>query len=208
VFRECAGSVQRYEQERCRPLFDKLAANGIWQTPTITMYRGVADAFAGKSLPHGEYASNRTLELHALTLKSVRGATVDEKLIATIRTLSQTSLTAIRDMLPRGNVFLTGCDGGVPGFCLHDELEALTEAGLSPLQALQAATINPARMLERERAQGSVEVGKQASLVLLNANPLADIRNARQIAAVIVKGRWLSKEDINQIVAARRRSTR
>ena len=56
-------------------------------------------------------------------------------------------LAAIRDMIPHGTRFLAGCDGGVPGFCLHDELEVLTVAGLSPVQAFQTATSNPARFL-------------------------------------------------------------
>jgi imidazolonepropionase-like amidohydrolase len=106
-----------------------------------------------------------------------------------------------------GSAFLAGCDGSVPGFCLHDELEALTDAGLSPLQAIQTATINPARLLEREKTQGTIDVGKRADLVLLDADPLADIRNTRGIAAVIVRGRLLSKADIDRVIAARRRKT-
>jgi len=61
----------------------------------------------------------------------------------------------IRDLYSRGNRFLAGCDSLVPGFCLHDELEWFTKAGLSPLQALQTATINPARFLGRETSQGT-----------------------------------------------------
>ena len=108
-------------------------------------------------------------------------------------------------MLPRGNAFLAGCDGSVPGFCLHDELQILAEAGLSPLQAIQAATINPARLLGREGTQGSIAPGKRADLVLLEADPTADILNTRRIAAVVVRGRLLSKMDIDRIIASRRR---
>ena len=124
-----------------------------------------------------------------------------------LRSRSKTSLTAIRDMLPRGNALMAGCDGGVPGFCLHDEMQALTEAGLSPLQAIQTATTNPATLLGRENMQGTIEVGKRADLVLLEADPLTDIRNTRRIAAVIVRGRVLSKADIDRMIAAHRRRT-
>jgi imidazolonepropionase-like amidohydrolase len=78
-------------------------------------------------------------------------------------------------------------------------------ARLSPLQALQTATINPARSLGREKTQGTIEVGKRADLVLLEADPLTDIRNTRRIAAVLVRGRLLSKPDIERMVAARKR---
>jgi len=204
VFRECAGSVQPYDAERCRPLFHKLAANKVWQTPTLGFLRVLPDVFSGKPMPHAEYASDSLLEL---TRKNKEVSKLDERALSFLRSMSQTSLTVIRDMLPRGNAFLAGCDGGVPGFCLHDELEALTEAGLSPLQALQTATINPARFLGREKTQGTIAVGQRADLVLLDADPLTAVRNTRRIAAVIVGGRVLSRGDIGRMTSARRRRT-
>jgi imidazolonepropionase-like amidohydrolase len=83
----------------------------------------------------------------------------------------------------------------------------MTEARLSPLQALQTATINPATFLGREKLQGTIEVGKRADLILLEADPLTDIRNTRRIAGVLVRGRLLSKPDIDRIIAARKRSS-
>ena len=63
VFRECAGKPQPYDAERCRPLFDKLAANNVWQTPTLAFFRVLPDVFSGKPMPHAEYASESLLEL-------------------------------------------------------------------------------------------------------------------------------------------------
>ena len=80
-----------------------------------------------------------------------------------------------------------------PGSSVHEELEHLVEAGLSPLEALQAATLNPARYLEREQELGTVETGKIADLVLLEANPLEAIGNIRRIRAVIANGRYLDR---------------
>jgi Amidohydrolase family len=205
VFRECAGTPQPYDAERCRPLFDDLAAREIWQTPTLAFFRALPDVFSGKPVPHAEYASDSLLEL---TRKNVEVSKLDEGALSVIRGLSRTSLTVVRDMLPRGNRFLAGCDGSVPGFCLHDELQILSEAGLSPLQAIQAATINPAKLLGREATQGSVAAGKRADLVLLEADPVADIANTRRIAAVVVSGRFLSKIDIDRMIASRRRPSR
>jgi imidazolonepropionase-like amidohydrolase len=66
-------------------------------------------------------------------------------------------------------------------------------------------SINPARFLGREKIQGTIEAGKRADLVLLEADPLTDIRNTRRIAAVVVRGRLLPKEDIDRTIAAHRR---
>jgi imidazolonepropionase-like amidohydrolase len=102
---------------------------------------------------------------------------------------------------------LAGTDTGdpyvVPGFALHDEMESLVEAGLTPLQALNAATINPARYFNVDTSRGTIEKGKLASLVLLDADPLADIRNTRRIAAVIVNGRLLKRAELDALKAGR-----
>lgn len=78
----------------------------------------------------------------------------------------------------------------VPGFSLHAELESLVAAGLEPAAALAAATREPARFLEMSDEVGTIEPGKRADLVLLEANPLDDIRNTRSIAGVMLRGRW------------------
>ena len=201
VFRECSGN-EPYSAAGCQPLFDKLAAKGVWQTPTMGFFQDIPDLFSGKPLRHAEYASDSLLEL---TRKNVEVSKLDERALASLRANARTSLAAIHDLHSRGNGLLAGCDGIVPGFCLHDELQWMIEARLTPLQALQTATINPAKFLGREKTQGTIEVGKRADLVLLEADPLTDIRNTRRIAAVIVRGRLLSKPDIDRMLAARRR---
>jgi imidazolonepropionase-like amidohydrolase len=109
-------------------------------------------------------------------------------------------------MFSRGVGFLPTCDGLVSGFCLHDELEWMTRAGLTPLQALRTATINPAAFLARERTQGTVAVGTRADLVLLDGDPSAEIRNTRRIAAVVVRGRLVARPELDRIVASHRRT--
>jgi hypothetical protein len=86
----------------------------------------------------------------------------------------------------------------VPGFSVHDELELYVKAGLTPLQALQTATLNPALFLHKEKELGSVTNGKLADLVILEKNPLTEIKNTRSIEAVIVNGHLLDKNQINQ----------
>ena len=158
--------------------------------------------FSGKPLPHAEYASDSLLDL---TRKNRDASKLDDAALAAFRAMGRTSVTVIRDMLARGVPLLAGCDGTVPGFCVHDELQTLNEAGLSPFQALQTATINPARFLGREKTEGMIDAGKRADLVLLDADPLIDIRNTRRIAAVVVRGRVLLKADLDRLLAAHRR---
>jgi imidazolonepropionase-like amidohydrolase len=92
-------------------------------------------------------------------------------------------------------------EAGTPGLTLHDELAWYVRAGLSPLEALKTATINPAKFMRREKDLGTIEKGKLADLVLLDGNPLADISNTRKINAVVVNGRYLSKESLQKILA-------
>ncbi|MBN8699615.1 MAG: amidohydrolase family protein [Chitinophagales bacterium] len=91
-----------------------------------------------------------------------------------------------------------------PGFSLHDELALLVEAGLTPLQALQTATLNPAIYFNRTADLGTVEKGKMATLVLLNGNPLDNISNTKDIQAVINKGKLFTKPQLEFLLSSQR----
>ena len=104
---------------------------------------------------------------------------------------------AVRDMAVNGVSLLAGTDTGfentAPGAELHKELELMVAAGLSPAQALRAATLAPAHSLRQDENLGSIAPKKYADLVLLNADPLVDISNTSKIAAVFVNGRVLTQ---------------
>jgi imidazolonepropionase-like amidohydrolase len=121
-----------------------------------------------------------------------------------LRPIVPLELENVRLLNDAGVVLLAATDVGVPlqvpGISLHVELERLVEAGLTPLEALQSATLNPARILEMTDSLGSVERGKLADLVLLDANPLADIRNTQKIRAVIADGRLYRRADLDQLL--------
>src|SRR5216683_2596951 len=87
-----------------------------------------------------------------------------------------------------------------PGFSLHEELALMVQSGLTPLAALQTATINPAKFLSRNKQVGTVEPGKIANLVLLGADPLADIRNTTKIEAVWLEGKYFDKSALVDIL--------
>ncbi|WP_106791763.1 amidohydrolase family protein [Aquimarina sp. Aq78] len=88
----------------------------------------------------------------------------------------------------------------LPGFSLHRELELICSAGLSPYETLKTATVNPARYLNRIAVSGTITEGKLADLVLLNKNPFEDIRNTRAIEGVMIKGKWLMKNELNMML--------
>jgi imidazolonepropionase-like amidohydrolase len=203
VFGDCMVN-DSYTLAGCRRLFEKLAAKGVWQTPTLAFFETVPDVFSGRPPDHAEYASDSLLKL---TRDNVENSHVPASTLEKMRLAGQISLQVIPDMYSLGNRFLAGCDGLVPGFCLHDELEWFTKAGFSPLQALQTATINPARFLGREDTQGTIEVGKRADLILLEANPLVDIRKVANIENVVVRGKLVTKQAIDKILASHRRAS-
>lgn len=119
----------------------------------------------------------------------------------------QNDLKIARSMHAAGVPLLAGSDSldplNFPGVSLHEELKLLTEVGYTPLEALQAATAKPAEFLGAD-GWGTIAPGKAADLVLLEADPVADIANTRKIAAVIRGGMFLDRRDLDQLLAKAR----
>jgi imidazolonepropionase-like amidohydrolase len=84
----------------------------------------------------------------------------------------------------------------VPGFSVHEELRNLVDVGFTPYEAIDAATNGPARFLKSQDQWGTIAVGRRADLILLRANPLADVGNVSRRAGVMVRGRWLREEEL------------
>ncbi len=120
------------------------------------------------------------------------------------QTRFQRQMELVDRMHHEGIGLLAGTDAILPqvypGFSLHDELGLLVKAGLSPLAALQTATLNPARFLGLEKTLGTVEKGKLADLVLLEANPLADINNTKRISAVVANGHLFDRLALDKVL--------
>jgi imidazolonepropionase-like amidohydrolase len=97
-------------------------------------------------------------------------------------------MATLRALHAAGIPIVAGTDQAIPGYSLHREMELYVEAGFTPLEALQAATIEPARALGVERESGSLGLGKRGDVLLLDADPLADIHNTRSVWRTVAAG--------------------
>ncbi len=118
----------------------------------------------------------------------------------------------VRDLNRAGVPILAGTDTGdpgtVPGAELHKELELLAAAGLTPLEALRAATTTPARLMRKDDTLGVIKPGAYADVVLLDANPLTDIRNILKISAVMVNGKYINAKPVKPVPTRKKRRRR
>ncbi len=102
-----------------------------------------------------------------------------------------------------GVPILAGTDAawlGAPGFCLIEEIEIFQDLGFTPYAALKTATVDPARLLGKEKDFGTIAAGKRADLILTRENPLEDVRRLRNPAGVMVAGRWIAEEERKRLL--------
>lgn len=181
-----------YDQAKCRSVIRTLARNKTWVTPTLIVYQPYAHAFDSAST-HPELAKYVPGIVKGGWLRRAGGVTPADSMVVR----SYFSFDRTRDLKDAGVKLLAGTDMPqafvYPGFSLHDELVLLVRSGLTPLEALRTATYNPAEYLGALDSLGSVSQGKVADLVLLDADPLLDIRNTRRVAAVIANGRLFDR---------------
>jgi hypothetical protein len=213
-----AGLVDTYDPAKASAMFAAFVRNGTWQTPTLAILYGFAHELDAESVadPRRTY------------LPAVWTANWDPRVIYYLRDLSPAEYEVLRqrirmlltryerlvgDMRRAGVEFLAGTDTSplnpvLPGWGLHQELELLVDSGLTPMEALQAATRNPARYFGKLSEMGTIEEGKSADLVLLDADPLEDIRNTQKIAAVVMRGRYYSRQDLDAMLERVRQISR
>lgn len=182
---------------------------GTYVTPTLTTYEGFiahAEDLDGElARPEVRYIPAALYNGNWIPGKNRRASQFsDPRRLKHLRAGLDYQRRMLLPMHRAGVPLLVGTDapvpGAVPGFSMHDELENFVELGVSPYEALVAATRSAAAYLGREDF-GTVEVGKRADLVLLEANPLEDIRNTRKIAGVMARGRWLDEADLRSLLA-------
>jgi len=194
-----------FDKKKADILFSQFAKNGTWQCPTLVVRRSFAmmndsnfandkrtryipkvdrDRWNPQTDLRNKDLSSEEIKQRKIRLREESG-NVGRMKKAKVGILAGTDL---------GNPFI------FPGFSLHDELELLVESGLSPFEALQTATINPARFFGMQDSVGTIESGKIADLILLNANPLENISSTKKIAAVIVNGKLYQRNDLDRLL--------
>jgi imidazolonepropionase-like amidohydrolase len=197
-----------YDESRIPEAVRLTAAAGVFVTPTLSMYRDIVR----QATDLDRYLENPDLDLLAPWVRAGLQPALNRyhnryspEAVRRLEVSLAFQRKLVRALAAAGVPLLTGTDattiGPVGGVSLHEELRELVESGLTPWQALQASTANPARYFRKADIVGTLAVGKRADLVLLSADPLADIENTRQIEGVMVGGRWLDRAALAHLVA-------
>ena len=183
------------------------ARAGVWNVPTESLFEhAVSPALDPEQMVHWpemKYMPRETVEGWAGAKRDIHNdASYDADTAVRAIELRHKLILALHRS---GAGLLLGSDSpqifNVPGFAIHRELEFLVKAGLTPYEALRTGTVNAARYFDTEDRLGTVQTGKLADLVLLDENPLEDIANSRRIHGVMLDGRWLSKVEIEEVLA-------
>jgi hypothetical protein len=197
--------LDTFDSAKADRLIESFRAGGVWQTPTLAVYR-IATLAEGRKLPGDtplQYARRDYLNAWPREARGGPMGGLDAQTAPRVFTVYK---DLVRRMEQKGVRILACTDTPypycVPGFALHEELALLAEAGLSPAAALRAATWNPAEFLHVSRDYGSLEPGKVADLVVLDANPLLAIANTTRIQAVMRRGRLIEAAALSSMLEA------
>ena len=184
-------AIQNLEEKRCNKIIKYLAANDVFQTPTLTINTVGSKRF---------FADSKWRETYKFLPSKVQKSWLKDSINLAKQPVSENnkifeewSMKIVSLFNSHGVKIIAGTDTPIgfltPGYSLHKELELLVEAGLTPLEALRSATITPAEFFNLESKMGTIELGKYADLVILNNNPVEAIKNTQDIHMVISKGR-------------------
>jgi imidazolonepropionase-like amidohydrolase len=198
AFRDRSVAWNRIDDARIAPLVARTVAAGSWNVPTF--------AFSVHELsPAAEHA--RLLARPEVRRLSLVGLPTDRAKTSYLLQFTESDYAAtqrgleaqfrlLRALDAAGAGLLVGTDSWLAGYAFADELELLVRAGLTPARVLRMATLDAARFLGEDAEWGTVAAGRRADLVLLDADPLADVANARRVRAVVLNGRLLDRDDI------------
>jgi imidazolonepropionase-like amidohydrolase len=188
-----------YDERKAADVFAHLAKNGTWMVPTFKAVLPDSEIFDLRVTTDPRLKYIPLAIQKRWTEAAAAGAAIKSKSF-------ERKLQVVGAMHRAGVPFLAGTDTAwiqpytYAGFSLHDELALLVKAGLTPMESLQTATINPARFLVMEKDLGTIAMGKIANLVLLDADPLADIHNTTKISAVFLAGKEFDRPALDQML--------
>ena len=196
--------LDTYSDDKCRKVAQGFAARSTWQVPTLIRLRTAefGDDPIYRKDPNLRYVAAATRQLWEAnaTRFSTRMGPADRE---TLKQMYAVQMKMVKVFADAGAPLLAGSDFGgiwlVAGFSLHQEFDQLEQAGIAPLKVLQMTTLDGAKLLGREAHAGSVEVGKDANLVLLDRNPAESVQNLHAIYAVVRGGNFYSKESLEAL---------
>jgi imidazolonepropionase-like amidohydrolase len=198
-----ADNRSSFDSVNAMALYRFMAERGTAITPTLNISRTLAwlDSEDHTKDEYLKYIGPGLRATYSWRIERQAGSTPEQ--IARRHANYEFSSSKLPLLQQAGVLILAGTDAGFlnsydyPGIGLHDELELLVKAGLTPLQALQGATINGAKFLRREARNGWIGAGSSSSLVILDANPLEEIRATRRIHGVVVRGRYVDRAGLD-----------
>ena len=188
-------AVDTYSDDRAAEVAARFIEHGTWQVPTMVRLRTMEYAGAPE-YDRSEflgYMPTKNVKRWRRVTKKFQGLPAECR--ATYRTLYSRQLGLTKLFADKGVRMMTGTDGGFlsgPGLTLREEFAELAEAGLSPLKILQMTTVDPAEFLGRQDTMGPIAPGRNADLVVLDANPLDSVANLHRIHAVVRSGNYFS----------------
>jgi len=204
--RQGSDNASRYDTATAVSAYRFMAERGTAVTPTLNISRTLA------WLDSEDHTKDEYLKYIGPGLRATYGWRIERQAGSTPEAIARRhanyefSSSKLPLLQQSGVLILAGTDAGFlnsydyPGIGLHDELGHLVKAGLTPLQALQASTINGARWLGRESRHGVLERGFASDLVILDGNPIADISATRRIHGVVVRGRYLDRAKLDSML--------
>ena len=195
-----------YSADRISYFAGRIADGQVWLTPTLVTTRRILDEFTDPSglfrRPEAAYAAHpMQKDIWSFIANMYKGIPPDAqtKLRDDFEKFQRPFTKVFHD---KGGQLMTGTDSLlprlVPGFTLHQELKELVDVGLTPYEALRTSTTIPYEYLGEAKKAGTIEVGKRTDLLLIDANPLEDVAAAAKIAGVMMRGRWIGKEEIDR----------
>ena len=193
--------VNQVDESKLPALVAATRDAGVWQVPTQILMESLLNEEPVEKMAQWPELQYMPADVVNGWIEQKRGMTAKAsaadrgKFIALRRRIAKA-------LFDGGVPFALGSDApqwwNVPGFSAHRELRALVNAGFTPFQALQTGTVNPARYFETSDSTGTVARGKRADLMLLDANPLERITNSTRIAGIMMNGRWLSRQQLDE----------
>jgi imidazolonepropionase-like amidohydrolase len=197
-------AISTFSEDKCRVLAKQFVANRTWQVSTLIREKTaeLSDSPQFRNDPNLRYVAEATVQDWIDASKAFEQ--LGSKAKATFRDAYAIQLKLTKIFDDEGVPMLAGSDSSgagweIPGIALHQEFDELEKAGLSPLRVLQMTTLRAAEFLGKTSSLGTVEAGKSAELVLLDANPIENVQNLHKIYAVVRAGSYYSAAELDAL---------